>query len=80
MVYVLERPAQGPARRVAARELEAFLQQQLQWSQVQSQLAVVMMVAKIGWSEEQVRDYLARPPAGGNHKCAFLVYIYVCVY
>nr|KAG5707790.1 hypothetical protein BaRGS_015950 [Batillaria attramentaria] len=64
VVYVLERPTQGPAKRVPARELCSFLQQQMQWSQLTAQLAAGSIVPKLGWSPEQIKEYLDNPPAG----------------
>ena len=66
VIYVLERPPQGPAKRIPARELCAFLQQQMQWSQLTSQLSTESIAPKMGWSPEQIKEYMDTPPAGEN--------------
>ncbi|KAK7097934.1 nucleoporin p54-like [Littorina saxatilis] len=64
VIYVIERPPQGPAKRIAAKELCAFLQQQMQWHQLSVQLAAESMAPRMGWSAEQIKQYLDTPPAG----------------
>lgn len=64
VIYVLERPPQGPAKRIPARELCAFLQQQMQWSQLTTLLSAESIAPKMGWSPEQIKEYLDTPPAG----------------
>ncbi|PVD34818.1 hypothetical protein C0Q70_06096 [Pomacea canaliculata] len=64
IIYVIERPAQGPAKRVPAQELCNFFQQQAQWSQLTSQLAAERILPKMGWTPEQIKEYLNNPPAG----------------
>ena len=72
VIYVLERPPQGPAKRIPARELCAFLQQQMQWSQLTSLLSVESITPKMGWSPEQIKEYLDNPPAGENQSVLWL--------
>jgi hypothetical protein len=64
VIYVLERPPQGPAKRINAKELCAFLQQQAQWAQMTSQLTAEVIAPKMGWAPEQLKEYLDTPPAG----------------
>lgn len=64
IIYVLERPPQGPAKRINAKELCSFLQQQTQWSQMTTLLLADAMVPKVGWTPEQIKEYLDTPPAG----------------
>ncbi|BFZ05156.1 hypothetical protein BsWGS_08195 [Bradybaena similaris] len=64
VIYILERPAQGPAKRVPANDLFNFLNQPTQKSQIATQLKVESMLPKVGWTEEQLKEYLDKPPAG----------------
>lgn len=64
VIYVLERPASGPAKRVMANELFNFLSQGTARTQVTSQLNVESMMPKVGWTPEQLKEYLEKPPAG----------------
>lgn len=64
VIYVLERPATGPAKRVAASELFNFLSQPTQKTQITSQLNVENILPKVGWSNEQLKEYLDKSPAG----------------
>ncbi|BFZ15315.1 hypothetical protein BsWGS_18354 [Bradybaena similaris] len=64
IIYILERPAQGPAKRVPANDLFNFLNQPTQKSQIATQLMVESMLPKVGWTEEQLKEYLDKPPAG----------------
>ncbi len=64
MIYVLERPATGPAKRVAASDLYGFLNQATTKTQLASMLMVENIVPKMGWSEEQLKHFLDKPPSG----------------
>ncbi|KAL8558456.1 hypothetical protein ACOMHN_052273 [Nucella lapillus] len=64
VIYVLERPPQGPAKRIAARELCAFLQSQAQWTQLATLMAAESIAPKMGWTPEQIKEYLDTPPEG----------------
>ena len=65
MIYVLERPATGPAKRIPANDLANYLNQPAQKQQITSQLNVENVLAKVGWSNEQLKEYLDKAPAGG---------------
>ncbi|XP_005112153.1 nucleoporin p54 isoform X2 [Aplysia californica] len=64
VIYVLERPATGPAKRVPASDLFNFLNQPTQKTQVSSQLNVESILPKVGWSDEQLKEYLDKAPSG----------------
>ncbi|CAG5135324.1 unnamed protein product [Candidula unifasciata] len=64
VIYVLERPVQGPAKRVSANDLFNFLNQPAQKNQIATQLMVESILPKVGWTEEQLKEYLDKPPAG----------------
>ncbi|XP_059154132.1 nucleoporin p54-like [Physella acuta] len=64
VIYILERPATGPAKRVLASDLFNALNQATLKSQLVSQLNVENMLPKVGWTEEQLKEYLDKPPAG----------------
>ncbi|XP_064637552.1 nucleoporin p54-like [Lineus longissimus] len=64
IIYVLERHPIGTTRRIPATELNSFLIQSNIASQLQSQLAVETVIPKMGFSEEQLKQYLDTPPAG----------------
>lgn len=55
---------QGSAKRISANDLFNFLNQPAQKSQITSQLSVENMLPKVGWTEEQLKEYLDKPPAG----------------
>ncbi|KAK3798088.1 hypothetical protein RRG08_034644 [Elysia crispata] len=64
VIYVLERPNSGPAKRVTANELFNFLGQGTVQNQVASHLNVESMMPRVGWTPEQLKEYLEKPPAG----------------
>jgi len=64
VIYVLERPASGPAKRISANDLFNFLNQPTQKNQITTQLSVESMLPKIGWSKEQLKEYLDKSPSG----------------
>ncbi|RUS82171.1 hypothetical protein EGW08_010053 [Elysia chlorotica] len=64
IIYVLERPASGPAKRVLANDLFNFLGQGQAQTQLASNLHVESMMPKVGWTPEQLKEYLEKPPAG----------------
>ena len=64
VIYVLERPASGPAKRVLCVDLFNFLNQANIKPQLSAQLTVDNIVPKMGWSKEQLKEYLDKPPAG----------------
>jgi len=64
VIYVLERPATGPAKRIPANDLANYLNQPAQKQQITSQLNVENVLAKVGWSNEQLKEYLDKAPAG----------------
>ncbi|CAL1539358.1 unnamed protein product [Lymnaea stagnalis] len=64
VIYILDRPASGPAKRIGANELFNFLNQPTQKNQIASQLNVESMLPKVGWTDEQLKEYLDKPPAG----------------
>lgn len=64
VIYVLERPATGPAKRVSANDLFNFLSGPTQKTQLTSQLNVESMLPKVGWSKTQLTEYLSKPPSG----------------
>lgn len=41
-------------------------------SQLVSQLNVENMLPKVGWTEEQLKEYLDKPPAGNG---SFFIYV-----
>ncbi|XP_071087037.1 nuclear pore complex protein Nup54-like isoform X1 [Haliotis cracherodii] len=64
VIYVLERPQTGPARRVGASDLFTFMNQAGTKNTLVTQLTVENIVPKMGWSSEQLKEYLDKPPAG----------------
>ncbi|KAK6976785.1 nucleoporin p54 [Biomphalaria glabrata] len=64
VIYVLERPPTGPAKRVTASDLFNFLNQPAQKGQIASQLNVESLLPKVGWTDGQLKEYLDKPPAG----------------
>ena len=65
---MLERPNSGPAKRVTANELFNFLGQGTVQNQVASHLNVESMMPRVGWTPEQLKEYLEKPPAGKERK------------
>ncbi|XP_061189372.1 nucleoporin p54-like [Saccostrea echinata] len=61
-IYILERPATGPARRIPANETCNFLNNQV--TQLKSKLVVENVVPKMGFTEQALKEYLDTPPAG----------------
>ncbi|KAH9496040.1 Nuclear pore complex protein Nup54 [Bulinus truncatus] len=64
VIYVLERPPTGPAKRVTATDLFNFLNHPTQKAQICQQLNVESILPKVGWTDEQLKEYLDKPPAG----------------
>ncbi|XP_046561465.1 nucleoporin p54-like isoform X2 [Haliotis rubra] len=64
VIYVLERPPTGPARRVGASDLFTFMTLPGSKNTLVTQLTVENIVPKMGWSSEQLKEYLDKPPAG----------------
>ncbi|XP_056011625.1 nuclear pore complex protein Nup54-like [Ostrea edulis] len=61
-IYILERPATGPARRIPANETCNFLNGQV--TQLKSKLLVENVIPKMGFTEQALKEYLETPPAG----------------
>jgi nuclear pore complex protein Nup54 len=64
IIYIMERQPIGTTRRIPAMELNGFLIQSNIATQLQSQLAIETVIPKMGFSEEQLKQYLDTPPAG----------------
>ena len=75
VIYVLERPVSGPAKRVKANDLYNVLGQGTARTQVTSQLNVESMMPKVGWTPEQLKEYLEKPPAGKKKNALYTLFI-----
>ncbi|CAG2252553.1 NUP54 [Mytilus edulis] len=64
VIYILERPASGPAKRITASELFQFLNTPNIKQQITTQLAAEDIWQKTGFTPEQLKVYLENPPAG----------------
>ncbi|KAK3099683.1 hypothetical protein FSP39_007976 [Pinctada imbricata] len=64
VIYILERPATGPARRVPASDTFNFLNQPAQQGQLKTQLDVQSVIPKTGLTDQALKEYLDTPPAG----------------
>ena len=64
VIYILERPASGPARRITASDLFQFLSTPNIKQQITTQLAAEDILQKTGFTPEQLKVYLENPPAG----------------
>ncbi|CAH1776827.1 unnamed protein product [Owenia fusiformis] len=64
ILYVLERPAQGPTKRITATELYNFMMSNNIKTQLISQLGVTNLVPKIQMTADQFKQYLDVPPSG----------------
>lgn len=62
VIYILERPASGPARRIPSNETTNFLNGQL--IQLKSKLVVENIVPKMGFTEQALKEYLDTPQEG----------------
>lgn len=62
MLYILERPASGPARRIPSNETTNFLTGQL--ANLKSRLLVENVVPKMGFTEQALKEYLDTPQEG----------------
>ncbi|WAR00810.1 NUP54-like protein [Mya arenaria] len=65
VVYVMERPQMGPAKRVLASDLYTALSSSTLKQQVTTKLSVETITAKV-LTQEQLKQYLDNPPAGIN--------------
>ena len=64
VIYILERPVSGPAKRITANELFQFLNTPNIKQQITAQLATEDILQKTGFTVEQLKVYLDSPPAG----------------
>ncbi|XP_078325734.1 nuclear pore complex protein Nup54-like isoform X2 [Crassostrea virginica] len=62
VLYILERPASGPARRIPSNETTNFLTGQL--ANLKSRLLVENVVPKMGFTEQALKEYLDTPQEG----------------
>ncbi|KAL4230131.1 Nuclear pore complex protein Nup54 [Mactra antiquata] len=65
VVYVMERPQMGPAKRISATELYNYLNSATIKQQITTQLNVETITAKV-LTKDQLKQYLDSPPAGIN--------------
>ena len=66
VIYILERPATGPARRIPASETFNFLNTPNIQTQLKNQLVVQSVIPKTGLTDQALKEYLDTPPAGMN--------------
>ena len=64
VIYILERPERGPARRVSATETYNVLNQPNLRQQLQTQINVEHIIPKTGFSRSQLKQYLDNTPSG----------------
>ena len=63
VLYVMERPQMGPAKRCTATDLYNFLSSANIKQQITTQLNVETVTAKV-LTKDQLKQYLDEPPAG----------------
>ena len=63
-MYIQERLANGATKRVPALDVFKALSQPTQANQLKTQLNVLNLLPKTAMSKEQLKNYLASPPAG----------------
>lgn len=68
VIYVQERAATGATRRLSATESFAFFGQPQVRQQLATQFTVESVVPRIGFTGEQLADYLNNPPPGNHGK------------
>lgn len=64
VIYILERPDRGPARRIPALDTANFLKQNNILPQLQSQIMAEDVRPKTGFTSEQHKQYLDNTPSG----------------
>ncbi|XP_060083541.1 nuclear pore complex protein Nup54-like [Ylistrum balloti] len=64
VIYILERPDRGPARRITALDTANFLKQNNILPQLQSQIMAEDVRPKTGFTKEQHKQYLDNTPSG----------------
>lgn len=66
-MYILERPAVGPSKRLSASEVSNFMNTANIKTQLANQLKIESVLPKIGLTPEQIKHYLDHPPAGMSY-------------
>ncbi|XP_033743990.1 nuclear pore complex protein Nup54-like isoform X2 [Pecten maximus] len=64
VIYILERPDRGPARRISALDTANFLKQNNILPQLQSQIIAEDVRPKTGFTKDQHKQYLDNTPSG----------------
>ena len=63
-LYIQERLPTGTTRRVPASDVYSALTSPMPANQLKTQLSVVNVLPKTAMNREQLKNYLATPPAG----------------
>lgn len=63
-MYIQERLANGTTRKVPANDVYGALTSPMSANQLKTQLSVINVLPKTAMSKDQLKNYLAIPPAG----------------
>ena len=75
-IYIQERATSGATKKLLATEVFNFMNQANIKTQLGNELTVSNILPKTGMSGEQLKAYLANPPAGKCTQYTFLALFY----